>query len=53
MKSLGLNPSDSELQDLVNEADLNKDGVINFEGTARPSLTWPPRLDLADLFLPV
>lgn len=37
MKSLGLNPSDSELQDLVNEADLNKDGVINFEGTSRPT----------------
>ncbi|KAH8893889.1 EF-hand [Thozetella sp. PMI_491] len=30
MKSLGLNPSEAELQDLVSEADLNKDGVINF-----------------------
>ncbi|KAK5657577.1 hypothetical protein OQA88_3151 [Cercophora sp. LCS_1] len=31
MKELGLNPSDSELQDLVNEADINKDGVICFD----------------------
>ncbi|KAK3376515.1 hypothetical protein B0T24DRAFT_550213 [Lasiosphaeria ovina] len=31
MKELGLNPSDSELQDIVNEADLNKDGVICFD----------------------
>ncbi|KAK3317204.1 hypothetical protein B0T22DRAFT_164704 [Podospora appendiculata] len=31
MKELGLNPSDSELQDLVNEADTNKDGVISFD----------------------
>ena len=31
MRELGLNPSKSELEDLVNEADINKDGVINFE----------------------
>ncbi|KAK0611832.1 hypothetical protein B0T14DRAFT_607850 [Immersiella caudata] len=31
MKELGLNPSDAELQDLVNEADVNKDGVICFD----------------------
>ncbi|KAK0737756.1 hypothetical protein B0T18DRAFT_233863 [Schizothecium vesticola] len=31
MKELGLNPSDAELEDLVNEADLNKDGVICFD----------------------
>jgi len=31
MKSLGLNPSDAELLDIVAEADVNKDGVINFE----------------------
>jgi calmodulin len=34
MKELGLNPSDAELQDLVNEADVNKDGVICFDGLA-------------------
>ena len=32
MKELGLNPSTEELEDIVNEADLNKDGVISFEG---------------------
>ena len=37
MKSLGLNPSDAELQDLVNEADLDKNGVINFHGMCSPS----------------
>ncbi|KAG7284816.1 hypothetical protein NEMBOFW57_009431 [Staphylotrichum longicolle] len=31
MRELGLNPSESELRDLVNEADLNNDGVISFE----------------------
>ncbi|KAL2118755.1 hypothetical protein VTJ04DRAFT_5714 [Mycothermus thermophilus] len=31
MKELGLNPTESELRDLVNEADLNNDGVISFE----------------------
>ncbi|KAL2130343.1 hypothetical protein VTI74DRAFT_6569 [Chaetomium olivicolor] len=31
MKELGLNPSDEELRDLINEVDLNKDGVISFD----------------------
>ncbi|KAK4184086.1 hypothetical protein QBC35DRAFT_442116 [Podospora australis] len=31
MRELGLNPSKEELEDIVNEADLNKDGVISFE----------------------
>ncbi|KAL1841148.1 hypothetical protein VTJ49DRAFT_7373 [Mycothermus thermophilus] len=31
MRELGLNPTASELRDLVNEADLNNDGVISFE----------------------
>jgi calmodulin len=31
MRELGLNPSEAELHDLVNEADLNSDGVISFE----------------------
>jgi calmodulin len=44
MKSLGLNPSDSELQDIVNEADLNKDGVINFEGSFRHLPSFLPSL---------
>jgi Ca2+-binding EF-hand superfamily protein len=32
MKELGLNPSQEELQDLINEVDINKDGVISFDG---------------------
>jgi calmodulin len=40
MKQLGLAPSDTELQDLINEADTNKDGVINFDGWS--SLFMPP-----------
>lgn len=32
MKGLGLNPSDSELHDLIAEADVNKDGSIDFNG---------------------
>ncbi|KAK3305871.1 uncharacterized protein B0T15DRAFT_213250 [Chaetomium strumarium] len=31
MKELGLNPSEEELQDLINEVDTNKDGVISFD----------------------
>ncbi|KAK4153256.1 hypothetical protein C8A00DRAFT_34027 [Chaetomidium leptoderma] len=31
MRELGLNPSDSELRDIVNEADLNDDGSISFD----------------------
>jgi calmodulin len=52
MKELGLNPSDAELEDLVNEADLNKDGVICFDGLSRlfsftsPALTCPEFLNL-------
>jgi calmodulin len=32
MRELGLNPSDSELHDLVAEADLDKNGCIDFNG---------------------
>lgn len=32
MRELGLNPTENELKDLVNEADVNNDGVISFEG---------------------
>jgi Ca2+-binding EF-hand superfamily protein len=39
MRELGLNPSDAELRDLVNEADLNHDGVISFDGRQRPPWT--------------
>ena len=32
MKSLGLNPSESELNDLVAEVDVDKNGCIDFNG---------------------
>jgi calmodulin len=32
MKSLGLAPSDSELNDLIAEADVNNNGSIDFNG---------------------
>lgn len=32
MKSLGLAPSDSELNDLIAEADVNNNGSIDFTG---------------------
>jgi hypothetical protein len=47
MRELGLNPSDAELNDLVNEADLNNDGVISFDGMPAASrnktvqIFWP------------
>lgn len=32
MRSLGLQPSDEELQDMINEVDLDHSGSVNFEG---------------------
>ena len=31
LRSLGQNPTDSELHDLINQADYNKNGVIEFD----------------------
>ena len=36
MRSLGQNPSESELQDMINEVDADNNGTIDFPGT-RPS----------------
>lgn len=43
MKSLGLNASDSELQDMINEADADNDGTIDFQGTYFILLPVEPR----------
>ncbi|KXH43648.1 calmodulin [Colletotrichum simmondsii] len=32
MRSLGLNPSDTELNDMVNEVDADNNGTIDFNG---------------------
>ena len=45
MRSLGQNPSESELQDMINEVDADNNGTIDFPGTEFP----PPRVPLADL----
>jgi calmodulin len=40
MRSLGQNPSESELQDMINEVDADNNGTIDFPGTfARPILS--------------
>lgn len=35
MRSLGQNPSESELQDMINEVDADNNGTIDFPGTER------------------
>jgi Ca2+-binding EF-hand superfamily protein len=35
MRSLGQNPSESELQDMINEVDADNNGTIDFPGTNR------------------
>ena len=40
MRSLGQNPSESELQDMINEVDADNNGTIDFPGTNRKSNRW-------------
>ena len=35
MRSLGQNPSESELQDMINEVDADNNGTIDFPGRLR------------------
>ena len=35
MRSLGQNPSESELQDMINEVDADNNGTIDFPGMQR------------------
>lgn len=39
MRSLGQNPSESELQDMINEVDADNNGTIDFPGMT--SQNWP------------
>lgn len=32
MKSLGLNPTDSEIDDMINEVDLDQTGSVDLDG---------------------
>lgn len=38
MRSLGQNPSESELQDMINEVDADNNGTIDFPGTLLTTL---------------
>jgi Ca2+-binding EF-hand superfamily protein len=40
MRSLGLNPTDGELQDMVDEVDVDKNGTIDFKGTQPHPTTY-------------
>ena len=36
MRSLGQNPSEAELQDMINEVDADNNGTIDFPGMSSP-----------------
>lgn len=38
MRSLGQNPSESELQDMINEVDADNNGTIDFPGRSTPTV---------------
>lgn len=42
MRSLGQNPSESELQDMINEVDADNNGTIDFPGTIYDRLRCRP-----------
>lgn len=45
MRSLGQNPSESELQDMINEVDADSNGTIDFPGASLSlALTFPTAL---------
>jgi Ca2+-binding EF-hand superfamily protein len=51
MRSLGQNPSESELQDMINEVDADNNGTIDFPGMQHCPVKvsyWPYRLSIAD-----
>ncbi len=50
MRSLGQNPSESELQDMINEVDADNNGTIDFPGTC-PSLMVIRRAPSCDKML--
>ena len=46
MRSLGQNPSESELQDMINEVDADNNGTIDFPGGSALSRDPIPQLQL-------
>lgn len=37
MKSLGQNPTETEIEDMINEVDSDRNGSIDFEGMSHPN----------------
>lgn len=49
MRSLGQNPSESELQDMINEVDADNNGTIDFPGgSAAIAKSYPSFMTSAD-----
>jgi calmodulin len=40
MRSLGQKPSDSELEDMINEVDADQSGAIDFDGMCLPLILY-------------
>lgn len=51
MRSLGQNPSESELQDMINEVDADNNGTIDFPGMMVASSPMDRRADSATRIL--
>jgi calmodulin len=45
MKSLGLNPTDAELDDMINEVDIDRTGSVDLDGLRAPPSPPPPRFN--------
>lgn len=43
MRSLGQNPSESELQDMINEVDADNNGTIDFPGESTTLISTSQR----------
>lgn len=48
MRSLGQNPSEAELQDMINEVDADNNGTIDFPGMHQHLLLPPIAVQVAD-----
>lgn len=48
MRSLGQNPSESELQDMINEVDADNNGTIDFPGKLSQAMIQCRQLNLAE-----
>lgn len=44
MKSLGQNPSDAEIQDMINEVDVDQSGTVDFDGLLHRDIPRIPHI---------